>query len=73
VSKSKKPPKKPTTTLDEPFSEEEEETTSPDHRKASVVCPHCGGGHLASGMTCDVCWGVGKLNKEAFDRWKRRR
>lgn len=63
-------PKKPGE-LDEPF--EEEEITAPDHPRASIICPECGGGVTVDGMTCTTCWGVSRIDKEAYDRWKRRR
>jgi hypothetical protein len=58
-------------TLDEPFVEEE--ITRPDHPRASVLCPECGGGNLPDNEVCTTCWGLERVNKEAFERWKRRR
>lgn len=56
-------------TLDDPFGEEE--TTSPDHKKATVICPACNG--KESAMTCDTCWGKLRIDKETYDRWRRRK
>jgi DnaJ-class molecular chaperone len=51
--------------------EDDEETTSPDHDRASVICPHCGGvGKLEDGKKCDVCRGECVLDKKAYDRWR---
>jgi DnaJ-class molecular chaperone len=60
-----------------------DEHTEPDI--ASMRCPECGGagevvsetyedGHIkqAGRRTCETCWGKSFVDRETFDRWRKR-
>jgi DnaJ-class molecular chaperone len=59
--------------LPDEFEDDEEETTSPDHKRASVICPRCGGGMLPNKKTCALCNGQLRIDKETYKRWRKRK
>jgi hypothetical protein len=58
---------------DDPFFDEDEETTNPDAPRASSICPRCGGGVLPNGARCGLCDGDGRINKETYEQWRKKR
>jgi hypothetical protein len=58
--------------LDDPF-DDDEEVTEPSHSRASVICPRCGGGALPNGVVCGLCKGQSRIDKETYDRWRKRK